>query len=262
MTGRSYGNAGKKYYRCTKRRYGKESCDSNLASVEVLDKLIWDTLFADDTVYKEVKRAYVDVDKTEMEEASKDIKKFNKIKEKYESQLPRLKKMILEELYTIKEGKAMVQEINSNITAAKEKVEEAELLLKKLQGERFLLQSFGMDMEEIIIPADVVASIFNRNAEAEDEILDVQQELAYQEMLEEQETFKITWSKTEVIESDDNDITKDFNKKLIGNDPKEKSRIIKKYIEAVKVNSIRKKKFKIKIKFKLQIENKSLKFSN
>ena len=260
MSGRSFGSDLRKYYMCTKKRYGKDSCSSSIIRMNELDKLIWNTLFSNDSLYKEVKKAYVDGDNSaEKAKAAIDIKHFTKVREKYEKQLPRIKEMVLARIYTIKEGMEMKQEIESNITAAMDKILEAEARINDLLGERFLLQSFRKDMGKVIIPANVVEAIFSRS---EDESMELSEEQALLGFEEEQKEFKIRWSKSQVINSMDNEETKEFNKSRIGNDPKEKSRIIKMYLKNIVIKSLKVGKFEITIEFKLPIGNKVLLFNH
>ncbi len=258
MTGRSFGSAHRKYYSCTKKRYGEESCNSNLIKVTELDELIWNTLFTDDNLYKEVKRTYIGGDNSE-EKLFIDIKDFTKEKEKYEKKLLRTKDMILEDIYDLKEGKAKTLEIESSITGVNSKIAEAEARMENIESERFLLYCYKEDLDKIKISADLVEFILKiRSPEEEEELQDIRDEIAYQDMLAEKEPFKMDFNKEEAINSIDNAGTKDFNKGLIGKDAKEKSRIIKKYVGAIVVNSIRKKRFNITIKFKLAIRDKSM----
>jgi len=245
---------------CTKKRYGKDSCSSSVIRMNELDELIWDTLFSNDSLYKKVKKAYVDGDNSaEKAKVAIDIKHFTKVKEKYEKQLPRTKEMVLASIYTIKEGKEKKQEIESNITAAMDKILEAEARINDLLGERLLLQSYRKDMREVIVPANVVEAIFNRS---EEESMELREEQAFLYLEEERKEIKILWSKSQVINSIDNEETKDFNKSLIGNDAKEKSRIIKKYLKNIVIKSLKVGKFEITIEFKLPIGNKVLLFNH
>ncbi len=248
VAGRSFGSDAIKYYMCSKKRYGTEKCNSRIVRMDDLDTLIWDTLFADDKIYEEVKKSYLDGDnEVEKEKAKIDIAHYGKVKEKYSKQLLRIKDMVVEGLFTIKEGKAKIQEIDSSITAAKDKVEESELRLKDLQGERKLLVGYKQD--KVMISAEVIASIFD--ADFQEEGYDFLGDIDNYEALNSPEVL-IPKDAVEIY----TDEVKVANKKVMSKDAKEKSRLIKKYVEEIVITTISKGKFSIKVRFRLPIEDK------
>ncbi len=230
VAGRSFGSEGVKYYMCSKRRYGVKKCSCRIVRMHNLDNLIWDALFKDDTTYKELKRAYLEGDNSaEKNKARVDIKHFTKEIEKQKRQIMRIKDGAVEGLFTIKEGKVRVQEVESGITASKDKIAEAEARLKDLNGERKLLTEYKTD--RIVISKAVLQQIIESPYNYADD-----DDYYFPDLPE--------------LEA---------NKSIIGKDVKEKSRLIKKYVDKVIIHTIGKCKFEIHLKFKLPIEDKTIK---
>ncbi len=245
MSGRSFGSKLRKYYMCSQKRYKENSCGSKVVRMKELDNLMWDSLFTDDTLYQSVKKAYKEGDNEKLRERLQLIIIDNQeAGVKLTKELERIKKMTKESIYTIEEGKEELQKTHNKITQAKDKVEEAEREMNLLRDERTLLDDLereirgrltkmgetieGVQKLEDLEPNSkgMVSAQFRRLEKG------VRQEL-----------------KTQVIEP---------NKITIGENPREKERIIKKYVKSITVHHVIKREFRIDVAFNLPIPVKTL----
>ena len=224
--GRSQSHRGYFYYICKNHRYKDKRCSNRSVKMEHLDDLIWEVLFKDSSLFKQVKSMYKEGERQEVKlKLANEIEQLRNELIRLERKKTKVQQMVENEIMSILDAKKRVKELSNYKVEIEDKIGKLKEHQNLISNERKLIEDMRRDFP------------FLTGGE-----------------------FQKEWEEAGILLDEDTVNEERIKASVAFN---EKQKMIQKYVNSIEITYLEEdNEFDIEISFKIPIKNKKLRLQH